>query len=229
MSTLSRQKNTQAESTAEPVLGRVKHTLPPLTYAYSALEPCIDTRTLTLHHDKHHAGYVANLNTALDQYPELHGYTAEWLLCNLQQVPQEIRTTIHHQVGGHVNHSLFWRVMSPSGGGAPRGDLADALNRDFGSVEQFKADFEQAGEKLFGSGWVWLVYDQKKDKPLQIMTTAGHDHPMMKGAIPLLLNDVWEHAYYLKYENRRADYLHAWWSIVNWEEVARRFEAIGKP
>ncbi|MBT9613588.1 MAG: superoxide dismutase [Burkholderiales bacterium] len=214
-----------SEYDAEPVPGRIKHTLPPLPYAYDALEPYIDTRTLTLHHDKHHASYVTNLNTVLDKYPELHARTADWLLCNLSQVPQTIRAAVHHNVGGHVNHSLFWLMMSPTGGGAPTGPLAGALNRDFGGFEQFKAGFEEAGNKLFGSGWVWLVREQKNDGPLQIITTAGHDHPMMKGHYPLLVNDVWEHAYYLKYENRRADYLHGWWSIVNWEAVSRRFES----
>lgn len=207
----------------DPVLGRIKHTLPPLPYAYDALEPYIDTRTLTLHHDKHHASYVTNLNMALKKYPELHERTADWLLCNLNQVPQAIRSTVHHNAGGHVNHSLFWQMMSPTGGDALAGPLLDALKRDFGGIAEFKAGFAEAGEKLFGSGWVWLVREQNDEGKLQIMTTAGHDHPMMKGLFPLLVNDVWEHAYYLKYENRRADYLHAWWSIVNWEEIARRF------
>lgn len=207
----------------DPVTGRIKHTLPPLPYAYDALEPYIDTRTLTLHHDKHHASYVTNLNMALDKYPELHERTADWLLCNLSQVPQAIRSAVHHNAGGHVNHSFFWQMMSPTVRGALAGPLLDALKRDFGGIAEFKASFEEAGEKLFGSGWVWLVREQKDEGKLQIMTTAGHDHPIMKGLFPLLVNDVWEHAYYLKYENRRADYLHAWWSIVNWDEVARRF------
>lgn len=218
----------QGDREADPPLGRIKHTLPPLLYDYAALEPHIDKRTLTLHHDKHHAGYVTNLNAALEKHPELHERTAEWLLCNLSQVPNDIRSAIHHNAGGHVNHSLFWQMMSPTtGGGAPTGLLVDAMNRDFGGFEQFKASFEEAGEKFFGSGWVWLVCEQKNGGQLQIMTTAGHDHPMMKGHFPLLVNDVWEHAYYLKYENRRADYLHAWWSIVNWEEVIRRFKDSG--
>jgi len=214
-----------SEDDVASVMGRTKHTLPPLPYAYDALEPYIDTRTLTLHHDKHHAGYVTNLNAALEKYPELYERTAEWLLCNLSQVPKEIRSAVHHNAGGHVNHSLFWQMMSPTtGGGALTGPLLDALKRDFGGIAEFKASFEEAGEKFFGSGWVWLVCEQKNGGRLQIMTTAGHDHPMMKGHFPLLVNDVWEHAYYLKYENRRADYLHAWWSIVNWEEVIRRFK-----
>ncbi len=212
------------ESDNKPASGGTKHTLPALPYDYVALEPYIDARTMTLHHDKHHAGYVANLNAALEKYPELHERTADWLLCNLDQVPQEIRTAVHHNAGGHVNHSLFWQAMSPTGGGVA-GPLAEALDRDFGGFEQFKAGFDEAGEKLFGSGWVWLVRDRKNGGRLQIITTAGHDNPMMQGLSPILLNDVWEHAYYLKYENRRADYLHGWWSIVNWEEAAHWFES----
>lgn len=208
----------------KPMLGGTKHTLPALPYDYAALEPYIDARTMTLHHDKHHAGYVTNLNAALEKYPELRERTADWLLCNLDQVPQDIRTAVHHNAGGHVNHSLFWQAMSPAGGGVAS-SLAEALDRDFGGFEQFKAGFDEAGEKLFGSGWVWLVRDRKNGGRLQIITTAGHDNPMMQGLSPILLNDVWEHAYYLKYENRRADYLHGWWSIVNWEEALRRFES----
>ncbi len=208
----------------EPVLASSMHTLPALAYDYAALEPYLDTRTLTLHHDKHHAGYVANLNAALEKHPSLYQHTADWLLCNLNQVPNDIRSAVHHNAGGHVNHSFFWLTMSPSGSSALTGPLADALKRDFGGVTQFKSSFEEAGQKYFGSGWVWLVREQKGEGRLQIMTTAGHDHPMMKGLFPLLVNDVWEHAYYLKYENRRADYLHAWWPLVNWEAVARRFE-----
>ena len=202
----------------------VLHTLPPLPYDYAALEPMIDSQTLKLHHDKHHAGYVEMLNTTLQQYPDLYVHTAQWLLCNLEQVPQEIREAVHHNAGGHVNHSFFWQMMSHNGGGSPTGALAEALKKDFGSFEQFKDAFEAAGAALFGSGWVWLVREQESSGRLQIMTTAGHDNPMMQGFTPLLVNDVWEHAYYLKYENRRADYLQAWWSIVYWDGVATRFE-----
>ncbi len=217
-----RQNPRPARIAVESERGHIRHTLPSLPYGYAALEPHIDARTMKLHHDNHHAGYVTKLNEALENYPSLCEHSAEWLLCNLGQVPQEIRTAVHHNAGGHVNHGLFWQMMSPAGG-APVGALADALNRNFGSFDQFKADFNDAGEKLFGSGWVWLVRSKNADR-LQILTTAGHDHPMMKGYFPLLLNDVWEHAYYLKYENRRADYLRAWWTIVNWTEVTRRFE-----
>ena len=202
----------------------MQHTLPPLPYDYTALEPTMDSRTLKLHHDKHHAGYVEKLNTALQHHPDLYAHTAQWLLCNLEQVPQEIREAVHHNAGGHVNHSFFWPMMSPSGGGSPAGVLAQAIKQDFGGFEQFKTAFEAAGAALFGSGWVWLVREQKSAGQLKIITTAGHDNPMMQGFYPLLVNDVWEHAYYLKYENRRADYLQAWWSIVYWNGVATRFE-----
>jgi superoxide dismutase, Fe-Mn family len=202
----------------------MKHVLPPLPYDYAALEPHIDARTMKLHHDKHHSGYVTNLNAALENFPALHERTAIWLLLNLNEVPAAARTAVHHNAGGHVNHSLFWRAMLPAGGGAPAGPFADAINRDFGSLEQFKTAFVEAGSKVFGSGWVWLARAQRGGGKLELFTTAGHDNPMMEGHFPVLVNDVWEHAYYLKYENRRADYLKAWWSIVNWEEAARRFE-----
>ena len=221
-----RRSNAPLERAVEPAPGCITHTLPPLPYDYAALEPAIDAHTLTLHHDKHHAAYVTNLNAALHNNPELQTRSAEWLLYNLDQVPQDIREAVRHNAGGHVNHSLFWQVMSHNGGGAPSGPLADALHRDFGSFERFKAEFDTAGEKLFGSGWVWLVRAQNPEGQLQIITTTGHDAPFMQGmqgGFPLLVNDVWEHAYYLKYENRRIDYLRSWWSIVHWDEVARRF------
>ncbi len=202
----------------------MKYLLPSLAYDYAALEPHVDTRTMKLHHDKHHAAYVSNLNAALENFPALHERTAIWLLLNLSQVPAAVRTAVHHNAGGHVNHSLFWRAMSPTGGGAPAGLLADAINRDFGGLEQFKVRFAEAGSKLFGSGWVWLARAQQGGDKLEVFTTAGHDNPLMRGHFPVLVNDVWEHAYYLKYENRRADYLNAWWSVANWEEAARRFE-----
>lgn len=202
----------------------MKHMLPPFPYYHASLEPHIDARTMTLHHDQHHASYVANLNSALEEFPELHERTALWLLLNLSKVPQTIRTPIHNNAGGHVNHSLFWRAMSPGGGGEPTGALADAIKRDFGGLEQFKARFDEAGEKLFGSGWVWLARAQQDGGRLRVCTTSGHDNPLMQGRFPILVNDVWEHAYYLKHENRRGDYLRNWWPVVNWEEAARRFE-----
>jgi len=201
----------------------MKHLLPPLTYDPAALEPHIDARTMMLHHDKHHASYVANLNSALEDYPELQKRTASWLLLNLSEVPENIRTAVRHNAGGHVNHSLFWRAMSPTGDGAPTRLFADAIRRDFGGLALFKALFDEAGAKVFGSGWVWLSRTRQDGGKLEVSTTSGHDNPLMQGRFPLLVNDVWEHAYYLKHENRRADYLKGWWSVVNWEEATDRF------
>jgi len=202
----------------------MKHMLPPFPYYHASLEPHIDARTMALHHDQHHASYVANLNSALEQFPELQERTALWLLLNLSKVPEKIRTAVHNNAGGHVNHSLFWRAMSPGTRDGPAGRLADAIKRDFGGLEQFQARFDDAGGKLFGSGWVWLARAQQDGGRLQVCTTSGHDHPLMQGHYPILVNDVWEHAYYLKHQNRRGDYLKGWWPVVNWEEAARRFE-----
>jgi superoxide dismutase, Fe-Mn family len=207
--------------------GVAKHLLPPLPYDYAALEPYIDARTMMLHHDKHHASYVEKLNTVLQPFPELREKTALWLLLNADKLPQEIRAAARNNAGGHVNHSLFWQAMSPvsnQGGGMPAGPLADAIKHDFGSFDLFKARFDKAGVTLFGSGWVWLARAQNDGGRLEVITTSGHDNPLMQGHFPLLLNDVWEHAYYLKHENRRADYLPAWWQVVNWQEAARRYE-----
>jgi superoxide dismutase, Fe-Mn family len=203
-----------------------KHVLPPLPYTYSALEACIDAHTMALHHDKHHAGYVDKLNALLQPHPELHERSARWLLLNAEAVPQEIRADVLHNAGGHFNHSLLWRAMSPNGG-TPGGALAAAIEHTFGDLDGFKTRFNEAGAKLFGSGWVWLVVGNDKKtstSTLQIVTTTGHDNPIQKGQYPLLVNDVWEHAYYLRYENRRPDYLAKWWSIVNWKDAARRYE-----
>jgi Fe-Mn family superoxide dismutase len=211
----------------EPV--PAKHLLPPLPYEYAALEPSIDARTMMLHHDKHHASYVEKLNETLEKFPELQGRSAIWLLLNLIKIPKEIRTAVRHNAGGHVNHSLFWRAMSPTGGDAPAGPLADAIVRDFGGVEQLKARFAEAGQQRFGSGWVWLARRQLDGGKLQVMTTFGHENPLLQGQYPILVNDVWEHAYYLKYENRRADYLKDWWAVANWEEAALRYERSDHP
>lgn len=203
----------------------MKHLLPSLPYATDALEPHIDARTMTLHHDMHHAGYVKALNLALDSAPEAYKEkTAEWLLLNLNEVPENIRTAVRNNAGGHVNHSLFWRAMSPAGGGQPAGALAVAIGQAFGSFEALKTQFEEAAKKLFGSGWVWLVRSPHGDGKLQVLTTSGHDSPLTKDYTPLLVNDVWEHAYYLKHENRRAEYLKGWWSVVNWKEAQALFE-----
>ena len=207
-----------------PVKVQPKHLLPALPYPHASLEPHIDARTMMLHHDKHHASYVEKLNSALEKYPELRKRTAVWLLLNPGKIPEEARIAVANNAGGHVNHSMLWRAMSPGGGGAPAGALGDAIKRDFGGLEKFKGQFDEAGEKLFGSGWVWLARTQQDGGKLEVYTTPGHGNPLMQDHFPLLLNDVWEHAYYLKHENRRGDYLKAWWSIVDWKEAARRFE-----
>jgi Fe-Mn family superoxide dismutase len=203
-----------------------KHTIPPLSYDYNALGQVIDTKTMALHHDHHHASYVAKLNSALENSPELQGRSALWLLLNPGKVPLKLRAVIRQNAGGHVNHSLFWKAMSPAGHGAPTpaGAFAAAIDRDFGSLEKFKQRFVEVGEKVFGSGWVWLAESRLDGGKLQICATKGHGNPFLNGHFPILLNDVWEHAYYLNYQNRRGDYLRAWWSIVNWEEATRRFD-----
>ena len=203
---------------------RSMRVLPALPYPHEALEPYIDARTMLLHHDMHHASYVANLNAALAKYPALRECSALWLLLNPGKIPGEARAAVRNNAGGHVNHSMLWRSMSP-GGGQPAGALADAIKRDFGGLEQFKLQFAAAGAKLFGSGWVWLARTQQDGGKLEITTTAGHDNPMLQGHFPVLLNDVWEHAYYLKHENRRGEYLKSWWPVVNWQEAARRFNS----
>jgi superoxide dismutase, Fe-Mn family len=201
-----------------------KHRLPELAYDVAALEPHIDARTMALHHGKHHASYVEKLNATLEPFPDLHEQTALWLLINLGKLPREIRAAVRSNAGGHLNHSLFWQAMSPTGGGAPSGLLAEAIRQDFGSFDLFKARFERAGAALFGSGWVWLVRAQKPGAGLEVITTCGHDNPATQGRFPLLVNDVWEHGYYLKHENRRAEYLQGWWSVADWREAARRYE-----
>ena len=197
------------------------HTLPPLPYPTTALEPHIDAQTMEIHHGKHHAAYVNNLNAALEKAPELANKSLEELLKNLNAVPEAVRTAVRNNGGGHWNHTLFWQSMTPKGGGAPSGKLADAINAAFGDFEKFKEQFNAAGVARFGSGWVWLV---KEGGKLAITSTPNQDNPIMDGKpAPLLGNDVWEHAYYLKYQNRRPDYLKAWWNVVNWAEVAKRF------
>lgn len=206
-----------------PTKINLKHHLPPLRYDYAALEPYIDARTMTLHHDNHHAGYVKKLNEALQNFPEFRDCSALWLLLNLEKMPTEIRDAVHHNAGGHVNHSMFWRAMRQRTADEPRGLLREAIDRDFGSFADFKTQFEEVGSKLFGSGWVWLTRTRNNGGKLEVITTQGHDHPMMQNRLPILLNDVWEHAYYLKYENRRPYYLKAWWSVVDWEQADRCF------
>lgn len=196
--------------------------LPPLPYDYSALEPAIDTQTMQLHHDKHHAAYVTNLNNALQGLTQFDGKTVEDVLRHMSDVPENVRTAVQNNGGGHANHSMFWQIMKPNGGGEPTGALADAINSTFGSFDQFKTTFNDNGVKRFGSGWTWLVIDQQGK--LQALSTANQDSPLMSGMFPVMGNDVWEHAYYLKYQNRRPEYLGAWWGVVNWDEVARRFQ-----
>ena len=197
--------------------------LSPLPYDYTALEPHIDEPTMRLHHDKHHAAYVNNLNAALEGYADLQAKTVEEIIGNLASVPENIRTTVRNNGGGHVNHTFFWEIMRPGGGKEPAGALADAINRTFGGVPQFKEQFQKAGMARFGSGWAWLVRD--KAGKLAIESTPNQDSPIMDGKHAILGCDVWEHAYYLKYQNRRADYLSAWWNVLNWSVVGERLKA----
>ena len=196
--------------------------LPPLPYPYKALEPHIDAATMQFHHDKHHATYVKNLNAALDKHPELKNTSVEQLLRDLNSVPEDIRTTVRNNGGGHVNHSMFWRIMKPKGGGEPTGAIAVAINQNFGSFAAFKKQFNQAGAARFGSGWAWLVRNQ--DGKLEVTSTPNQDSPLTEGKYPIMGNDVWEHAYYLKYQNSRDKYLDAWWNVVNWDEINKRFD-----
>jgi len=197
------------------------HSLPPLPYAPDALEPHIDKQTMEIHHGKHHNAYVTNLNAALEKHPELQSKSVEDLLRNINTVPEDIRTAVRNNGGGHVNHTMFWELMTPGGSSQPTGKLADDINAAFGSLDDFKKAFNDAGVKRFGSGWVWLVKDSSGK--LAITSTANQDNPMMEGQTAILGNDVWEHAYYVTYRNRRPDYLAAWWNVVNWDEVAKRY------
>jgi len=196
--------------------------LPALPYAFEALEPHIDAKTMEIHHDKHHATYVAKLNDALATHPDLQGKTVEDLLRGIDQVPEAIRGAVRNHGGGHANHSLFWEVMGPGGGGVPSGDLASALSRDFGSFEGFKEKLTNAAANQFGSGWGWLVASGGK---LEVVAKPNQDSPLMEGKTPILGVDVWEHAYYLKYQNKRPDYLTAWWNTIDWSAVAQRLSA----
>src|SRR2546421_4685883 len=196
--------------------------LPTLPYDYAALEPYIDEQTMHLHHDKHHATYVTNLNNALKDQSAYASLSAENLVSRLNEVPEAIRTAVRNNGGGHVNHTMFWQIMKPHGGGEPTGALASAIQSAFGSFDAFKTAFNDAGAKRFGSGWAWLVLD--KSGKLAVTSTANQDNPLTDGLFPVMGNDVWEHAYYLKYQNRRPEYLNAWWNVVNWDEVARRYE-----
>lgn len=197
-------------------------TLPDLPYPYDALAPHMSRETLEFHHDKHHQAYVTNLNAALEKAPELQKMSAEDLLRGLENVPEAIRGAVRNNGGGHVNHTMFWKIMAPNAGGNPNGAIADAIKNTFGDFNAFKEKFNDAGLKQFGSGWAWLVRDH--GGKLQVMSSPNQDNPMSQGFYPIMGNDVWEHAYYLKYQNRRGDYLKEWWNVVNWAEVNRRFQ-----
>ena len=198
--------------------------LPPLPYPKNALEPHIDAQTMEIHHGKHHATYITNVNKAIAG-KDLEKKSVEDLISNLNAVPDDIRNVVRNNGGGHANHSLFWRIMGPNAGGSPSGKLADDINSTFGSFDAFKEKFEAAGAGRFGSGWAWLIV---KNGKLEITSTPNQDNPLMEGHKPILGCDVWEHAYYLKYQNKRADYLKAWWNVVNWTEVAKNYDAAKK-
>ncbi|MGH9487208.1 MAG: superoxide dismutase [Terriglobales bacterium] len=197
--------------------------LPALPYAHNALEPVIDEQTMHLHHEKHHAAYVNNLNAALKDHANLASLSLEDLLKGINsKVPEAVRTAVRNNAGGHSNHSMYWKIMKPGGGGRPQGALAQALDKAFGGFDAFQQKFNDAGLKRFGSGWAWLVL---KGGKLEVISTANQDSPIMDGYHPVMGNDVWEHAYYLKYQSRRGDYLKAWWDVVNWDEIGRRYDA----
>ena len=199
--------------------------LPPLPYDYAALEPFIDEATMKLHHDKHHQTYVTNLNGAVEKHPELGEKSPEDLIKDLAAIPEDVRKVVQNNGGGHVNHTMFWQIMKPKGGGEPHGAIAAQIKADFGDFESFKKLFNETTAKQFGSGWGWLVFKAGK---LAILTTANQDNPLSTGLYPILGNDVWEHAYYLKYQNKRPDYLAAWWNTVNWDEINKRFAHASK-
>jgi Fe-Mn family superoxide dismutase len=198
--------------------------LPPLPYPFDALEPHIDAKTMEIHHDKHHQAYITNANNALKDYSDLAAKPVEELIANLSAVPESIRTAVRNNAGGHANHSFFWKIMGPKAGGEPKGKLADAIKSTFGGFDQFKEKLQAAGAARFGSGWAWLVLN--KQGKMEIISTPNQDNPIMDGHRPVLGVDVWEHAYYLKYQNRRPDYLKAWWNVVNWAAVGQHYETL---
>jgi superoxide dismutase, Fe-Mn family len=195
------------------------HSLPALPYAFNALEPHIDARTMEIHHGKHHQAYVTNLNAALDKHPELHSKTVEELLAGITSIPEDIRTAVRNNGGGHVNHSMFWEIMGPNGGGAPTGRIADAINSSFGGFDKLKDEVKKAAVGRFGSGWAWVIDNGGK---LVVESSANQDSPLMDGKKVVFGIDVWEHAYYLHYQNRRPDYVDAWWNVVNWAAINKR-------
>ncbi|WP_229753698.1 superoxide dismutase [Paenibacillus segetis] len=204
----------------------MSHQLPSLPYPANALEPYIDEQTMIIHHDRHHNTYVTNLNAALENAPELQSKSVEELLIHLSDVPENIRTAVRNNGGGHANHTLFWSIIGPGGGGAPNGPIKAAIDSELGGFEKFKEDFAKAATTRFGSGWAWLVVN--KDGKLAVTSTANQDNPLSDGQTPILGLDVWEHAYYLKYQNKRPDYIAAFWNVVNWDEVNKRYAAAKK-
>src|SRR5579862_5781401 len=211
-----------AQQATSPREGSVAYVVPPLPYAFDALEPYIDKMTMEIHHDKHHGAYVTNLNKALEGHADLQGLSIEELLSNLDRVPENIRTTVRNNGGGHMNHSMFWKIMKKGGGGEPKGKVAEAIKSAFGSFADFKTKFNQAATTRFGSGWAWLLV---KDGKLTIESTANQDNPLMDGGKGVLGLDVWEHAYYLKYQNKRPDYIEAWWNTINWAQINENLAA----
>ena len=214
-----------AQQATSPREGSVAHVVPPLPYAFDALEPYIDKTTMEIHHDKHHAAYVTNLNKALEGHADLQALSIEELVAQLNRVPENIRTAVRNNGGGHLNHSMFWKMMKKGGGGEPKGPVAEGIQAAFGSFADFKTKLAQAGATRFGSGWAWLLV---KDGKLVVESSANQDNPITDGGKPVLGVDVWEHAYYLKYQNRRPDYIEAWWNVVNWDEVNQNYTVARK-
>ncbi len=214
-----------SQATSQGAAAQTTHVLPPLPYAFDALEPYIDAKTMEIHHDKHHGAYVTNLNKALEGNADLQKLSVEQLIAQIDRVPENIRTAVRNNGGGHANHSLFWKIMKKGGGGEPKGELADAIKSTFGSFADFKTKFNQAATTRFGSGWAWLFF---KDGKLTLESLPNQDNPLMSGGKPVMGLDVWEHAYYLKYQNRRPEYIEAWWNVVNWDEITKNFGAAKK-
>jgi Fe-Mn family superoxide dismutase len=209
-----------SQATSQTPAAEPSFVLPPLPYAFDALEPYIDAKTMEIHHDKHHGAYVTNLNKAIEGNTELQRFTVDELIAQIDRVPENIRTAVRNNGGGHSNHSMFWTIMKKGGGGEPKGELAAAIKSVFGSFADFKTKFNQAATTRFGSGWAWLYF---KDGKLTLESLPNQDSPIMTGGKPVMGLDVWEHAYYLKYQNRRPEYIEAWWNVVNWDQIAENF------
>jgi Fe-Mn family superoxide dismutase len=213
------------QTTGQSAAAQGPFTLPPLPYSFDALEPHIDAKTMEIHHDKHHGAYVTNLNKAVEGHADLQKLSVEDLIAQIDRVPENIRTAVRNNGGGHANHSMFWKIMKKGGGGQPSGAIAEVIKSNFGSFDDFKTKFNDAATKRFGSGWAWLQF---KDGKYSIDSTANQDSPLMTGAKPVFGLDVWEHAYYLKYQNKRPDYIAAWWNVVNWDEINNNLSRIKK-